>query len=483
MGEAARLHSIMSGAGFRNAWRSLGEIKNIITKDSKGMNYVEGLMDALKNHRYGTELQTFMDKAIATGRVHPDQGFDTSIYHLSSGKIDGWMAKVDRISRQLLGSTEAYNRVWGHALAYVRAREAGESIEQATRSSFDLVSQSQGLLSRANMSPIMSKWYMRPAMQFRGWGMNMMMTITRSFYNAFKGETREAKIEAWKQIAYLFGSTAALTGVNGLPSDPMRISLALAGALGITNTNWSDIQTDIREKLAEMGGPGFANLAMDGLLGSMGPFSFFGADRIGFGSLLVFGEPKTASKADFSAWMWGLVGGAPGQTIPNAIDGVNALRQGDIAGAIKDLVPLKIIDDWAKAWKGAREGVPTTTGVPGMAPYSVGETIMQGMGLTPARQERYREARQAESRAEQVTRDETSQLLDAVGKSKEGPERLKALQQVSAYNLQHSEARITPQDVVKALRRQTAPSLLGHTLTKRNRERLQQLEQSYGTSL
>jgi len=480
MGEAARLHSILSGAGFKNAWRSVIEAKNVITKDSKGLNYVEGLMDALKSHRYGAELQAFMDKAIATGRVHPDQGFDTSIYHMSSGKLDAWSSKLDRMSRQLLGSTEAYNRVWGHALAYIRAREAGENIEQATRSSFDMVSQSQGLLSRANMSPIMSKWYMRPTMQFRGWGMNMMMNICRSFYNAFKGETREAKVEAWKRIAYLFGTTAALTGVNGLPSDPMRIALALAGALNITNYNWSDAQDAMREKFAELGGSGFANLAMDGLLGSLGPFSFFGADRIGFGSLLVFGEPQSSSLPDFSAWMWGLVGGAPGQTVSNVVHGINDLRQGNYADAIAKLVPLKIINDWAKAWSGYTEGKPTGTGVPGMPPYSTGEAIMQGLGLTPARQERYREARTAELRAEKTSRDEVSQLLNAVGTSNAGPDRLRAMQQVSAYNLQHPEDRITPQDVAKAIRRSTAPSGLGKTLTNRNRERIQQLQNYYG---
>jgi hypothetical protein len=480
MGEAARLHSVLAGAGFRNAWKSIPEAIKVITKDSKGLNYVEDLMDALQKHRYGAELKDLIDKAIETGRVHPDQGFDTSIYHMTSGKLDAWLSKVDRMARQTLGAVEAYNRVWGHALAYVRARENGESIEQATRSSFDMVSESQGLLSRANMSPIMSKWYMRPTMQFRGWGMNMMMNICRTFYNAFKGETKDAKAEAWRRLAYLFGTTAALTGVNGLPSDPMRISLALAGALGITNYNWSDAQNAIREKLAEMGGPGFATLAMDGLLGSMGPFGFFGADRIGFGSLLVFGEPQSASKADFSAWMWGLVGGAPGQTVPNAIKGVSKLQQGDYAGAIHDLVPLKIIDDWALAWRGATVGVPTQTGVPGMMPYSTGETIMQGIGLIPARQERYREARTAELRAEQATRDETSQLLNALGQARTEPDRVKARMQIAAYNLRNPQDRITPQDVMKAQRRATAPSGLGKTLTKAKRARIQSLEQSYG---
>ena len=480
MGEAARLHSIMSGAGFKNAWKSLGEIKNIITKDSKGLNYVEGLMDALDKHRYGAELRAFMEKAIETGRVHPDQGFDTSVYHMSSGKLDAWSNKLERMSRQLLGSTEAYNRVWGHALAYIRAREAGENIEQATRSSFDAVSESQGLLSRANMSPIMSKWYMRPTMQFRGWGMNMMMTIARTFYNAFKGETRDVKAEAWRRIAYLFGTTAALTGINGLPSDPMRIALALAGVLGITNYNWSDAQDAMRKKFTELGGSGFATLAMDGALGSMGPFGFFGADRIGFGSLLVFGEPQSASKADFAAWMWAIAGGAPGQTLPNAIDGVNFLRQGEYARGMAKLVPLKVFDDWAKAWSGYNEGIPTKTGVPGMSPYSGGEAIMQGMGLTPARQERYREGRTAELRAEQADRDEHSQLLDALGKAgPTGPESMKAKMQIAAYNLQHPSDRITPQDIMRASRRSTMPSAFGKTITNRNRDRLNDLQSYY----
>ena len=66
-----------------------------------------------------------------------------------------------------------------------------------------------------------------------------------------------------------------------------------------------------------------------------------------------------------------------------------------------------------------------------MSPYSTGETIMQGLGLTPARQERYREARTTELRAEQGSRDEVSQLLDAVGTSTGGADRMRAMQQIS----------------------------------------------------
>ena len=61
--------------------------------------------------------------------------------------------------------------------------------------------------------------------------------------------------------------------------------------------------------------------------------------------------------------------------------------------------------------EGVTSRIPTGTGVPGMSPYSTGETIMQGLGLTPARQERYREARTAELRAEQTSRDECLRYL------------------------------------------------------------------------
>jgi hypothetical protein len=482
VGEAARLHGILGGGFIRSIGSSLAETIRVITKDSKGLNYVDTLVDRLVKGKpkYGAELQALMDELKNTNYIHPDQGFDSAMYHMNVKGTDKLLDKLDRASRQTMGAVEAYNRVWGSALAYIRAREAGESVAEATRSAKDMVSRSQGLLSRSNMSPIMSKWYMRNPMQFRGWGANMMFTIANSIYNAFKGDTPAVKAEAWRRIAYLFGTTAALTGVNGLPSDPMRIALALAGALGITNYNWSDAQNEIRKKAADIGGSGFANLLMDGIFGSMGPFSFYGGDRVGFGSLAVFGEPQDDQPNSLKGWAWNIMMGAPGATAERIGRGAYQLLSGDIADGASNIIPIKIVDDWVKAWKGATVGQPTNTGVPGLAPYGPGETIMQGMGLTPAVKERWREARQAEFRAEKQVKDETTQLLNAVGQSHAGPERLKALQAISHYNSEHPEARITPHDVINAVRRQMRPSALGKTITPKTKARLEELQSAYG---
>jgi hypothetical protein len=361
------------------------------------------------------------------------------------------------------------------------ARDAGESVEQATRTAFDSVSRTQGLLSRSNMSSVMNKWYMRAPMQFRGWGLNMMFTLANNIYNIFKPDAPGVRAEAIRRLLYLFGSTAALTGINGLPSDPMRVGLALAGAMGLTNYNWADAQEEMRKKFVEAtGSVAGANLLMDGLLGSLGPFSFFGADRVGFGSLAVFGEPDSYDKGDIAKWILQIAGGAPYEELTRPGELIDGIKEGDYAKAAKAALPLKIIDDWVKAWQGAREGIPTKTGVPGMAPYSAGETFMQSMGLTPARRERYREMREAEYRGGKEQRDQETELLNAVGTSRQGPERMRALQQISAYNQQNPSAPITPHDVMKALRRQTVPSIAGKVVTKRNRTRLQELQEMYG---
>ena len=114
MGEGARLHAMLAGAGFKNAWQSFAAAKDIIMRDMKGLNYVESLIDKLeKNHRYGTELRAMINRAIETDRIHPDQGFDSSVYHMDASRTDRALAKLDLASRQLLQSNEAYNRVWG----------------------------------------------------------------------------------------------------------------------------------------------------------------------------------------------------------------------------------------------------------------------------------------------------------------------------------------------------------------------------------
>ena len=60
MAEAVRLHSILGGAGFKNVLKSISETVKVITKDSRGLNYVESLVNKLETgHRYGPELKAF----------------------------------------------------------------------------------------------------------------------------------------------------------------------------------------------------------------------------------------------------------------------------------------------------------------------------------------------------------------------------------------------------------------------------------------
>jgi hypothetical protein len=318
-------------------------------------------------------------------------------------------------------------------------------------------------------------------MQFRGWGINMMMTLAKSVHDLFKPDVPGARAEAARRLLYLFGSTAALTGVNGLPSDPMRVGLALTGAMGITHFNWGDVQTAMRKGLMEAtGSSGITNLVMNGALGSMGPFSFFGADRVGFGSLAVYGEPDTYSGADISKWLFSIIGGAPFGMFPTIGSVVQDVKDGDIAKAVSDGVPFKAVDDLAKAYKGFRYGAPTAGGVPGMAPFSPIEAFMQGIGLKPERAEEWGEARHALYREQQGERDETKQLLNALGTSTEGPSRMNAMRQISAYNSQHPDAKISHSDMIKALKRPTAQSILGQTVTKRNVGKLKELAPAYG---
>jgi len=480
MARASKMHGIMAGTGFRNILQSVKAIRDVLTKDSKGFNYVEGLMDKVsQDPKYGAELKAMLNEAIATNRLHPDQGFDASVLNMGTGRLDRGLARLDLASRQTMGATEAYSRVWGYSTAYTLARDAGETPQQAMRTAFDTVSRTQGLLSRSNMSSVMNKWYMRAPMQFRAWGINMMMTLAKSIHDIFKPDAPGVRAEAVRRLLYLFGSTAALTGINGMPSDAMRVGLALTGALGLTNYNWSDAQNKMREFFAKETSPDISRFLMDGLLGSLGPFSFYGADRVGFGSLAVFGEPDDYTKGSLSKWILQIMGGAPYEKLWSIRDGVDSINKGDYAGAVSNLVPFKIIDDWAKAWKGAYQGFPTKTGAPGMEPYSAGETFMQSLGLTPARRERFREASEIEYRAEQSIKDEQSQLLNALGSAKTESDRTRAQMQIAAYNLRNPDGRITLQDVTKAMRRQTTPSGLGRTLTNRNRERIQSLESYY----
>jgi hypothetical protein len=248
---------------------------------------------------------------------------------------------------------------------------------------------------------------MKPFMQFKQYPLMVSTLLCKTAGRALHGDP-----VAMKQFAYMMGTAATLTGVNGLPTEILKYPmLAAATATGGKTPLLEDEEDKGRRWLAENVGPEVANLIMNGV-SSVGPAAVDVHHRLGYGSMWSFGEPDPGKPQDITNWLENTVLGAPGAALGDAIKGTQALANGQWGDAVEALAPSKEIRDATKAASELMNGKPTPKGNPGMRPLTVPETIMQGLGFTPRSVSDYGTARHY---AEQEIKDEPKKTKPGIG--------------------------------------------------------------------
>jgi hypothetical protein len=345
-------------------------------------------------------LGAMMKELEATGHLHPDAGFDVARYASDGSRLDQGLERVDRAFRELTSATESVNRYGTAVAAYRLAVKDGMSHEQAVRYAKDSVANTQGLYSATNAAPIFRKTGLKPFMQFKQYPAMVIHLMGKLVHSAFAGETPEARQAALRSFGMMMGTATLLTGVNGLPTEAAKAVTLLGNALGVT-PSWDELENNTRMGLAHELGPELSNLIMNGV-SSLGPTAVDVHHRLGFSSMLTFGEPKSDKPDDVVNWLEGVVGGAPVSMLSDTLAGAQALRHGDLETAFEKLTPVKALDDLAKAGREAVQGKTTPSGKPGMRPLTIPEAAMQALGFTPRSVADYGEAR---FRAEQASKE------------------------------------------------------------------------------
>ena len=389
--EFLRAYRDMGGGG------ALGEgVKGLVRvarENSGPTNFGDYFRKQLKNVSDRDALGAMMKELEATGHLHPDSGFDVARYDSSKGSIDHGFERVDRAFRELTSATESMNRYATAITAYRLAiKKSGATPETAIRYAKDTVANTQGLYSATNSAPIFKgAGWKKAVMQFKQYPAMVIHLMGKLVHDAFRGDTPEVRQAALRSFATMMGTAAVLTGVNGLPTEGAKAVTLLGNALGVT-PSWDEVTNNMRMGLAHNLGPTLSNLVMNGI-SSLGPTAVDAHHRLGFSSMLVFGEPRSDKPDDVMNWLYGVIGGAPGSLLKDTLEGAQALRHGNLELAFEKLTPVKALDDLGKAARMAVEGKPTPSGKPGMSALTAPEALMQGLGFTPRRVADYGEAK------------------------------------------------------------------------------------------
>lgn len=204
--------------------------------------------------------------------------------------------------------------------------------------------------------------------QFRKFDLMRTSLFVRTVYNAMKGATPEEKLVARKTLAWMLGTYGALAGGMGLPMAGIA-STAIDGVL-----NWnSNEPIDPEAKLAAaIGNKDLAMLILHGIPAAMGVdvSDMLGAG--GMGTLVSQDKLNISDRSHLAQMALAMSGPFIGGLVPNAIDSVGYMRQGDIYKGVEGLMPT-MPRNAMRSYRFRTEGITTHNGDVVLNPDDISE--------------------------------------------------------------------------------------------------------------
>lgn len=473
------------------AGRDMGGVMRAVAAGAKGMSdvfrhdtdatdFLGAYKERLGRARDGENINRMIDSLAERGIIHGAAGFDTSAYTESATAFQRGLSRVDRATRELTNAMEANNRIMDAVTAYRLEMKKTNDHDAAVRYAAEAVVKTNGLFSSTNTARAFRGPMIRALMQFRGYGMMMYNLLGRNLYNVFKGETTQIKGEALRSLAYTMGTVTATAGVfGGLPTEPLKLVTDLAYAFGLSKSNWQDVEDTGRQWLAKEFGPEAAEIISEGLFRIL-PYAPDVHHRMGYSALLTFGDPNSNKWSDSLEWAAQTVGGTPVGLVQSAVEGTQALMNGDLMKAAEKTLPFKELTDLMKGYTLATQGKVSAAGKQQLPP-SIGAGVVQALGFSSAASANENAAAHALHTQTQYISNTRQSLLQAYGKASSGPAKAAALKAISSFNsAQPAQSRITESQ--KAAARAPKQTMLGQTLTPRNSAMVKDYSKAYNIS-
>lgn len=388
--ELGRAYKSMGAAD--TLYSGIKDTKRAITDLLQGTtDYMADLRKKLAKQADGADLIDMMDYLHDRGLIDKDAGLEVSELIQSTSKPAHYLHRVDHVVRQLGTSVEVINRAVTAIAAYRMERARGATHEEARVYAQESVANTQGNYSMSNAPKVFKHPLGRTVLQFKKFAQLQYFLMSKMAYNAFKGATTEEKLQGAKGLAALLAAHVAMAGFTGLPTEPIKIPWLIL-SMFLPMPSWEEVEQNATEYAQSYLGGDIGDAVAHGLP------RLAGIDlnsRVGLNSLVLFGEPRKQEEESIKAWVFDTVLGAPFGLGVERIKGVRALLNGEFGQAAEQLMPLKLLSDSVKAYRRATEGKVNNRGQQTEEPSGIGDSIIRGLGFTPAGEARKREATSA----------------------------------------------------------------------------------------
>jgi hypothetical protein len=475
-------HGVMAAyGGTLKAWKELTGFYSAGGHDAwattwgsalqKGADYVELGKNAFAKAADGKRIGKMLDELGELGIIHPSAGIEVNKYLPSkqlgglAGKLDTGLNKVDTIFRHLTNATEAVNRIAGATAAYrlefAKLTRAGKDEASAHEGAVEYARQTltdtQGLFSSTNAAPIFKNKFLKPFLQFKQFPQMMYHLLGKLAVQSLSKDTpKEVRVQAMASLASILGMHMMMAGVlQGLPLEPFKILALIAKGIGLTDSDWTNVEAAERRSIRSSLGNDVGDVVLNGL-GS----AALGVDvhhRLGLNSFVTYGMPDQVDSKSMSEFAMNALVGAPGALVSDTLKGVHKMMTGDIEGGALQAAPLQALRDIHNA-------VGENKNQYGFQP-TIGDRVKMAAGFSPIAKVNKAEAKEAVYQGVQRYDQERNSLTKA-WVSAPPAEREGVWQQIQAWNMRQpsTAARLTKGDLFKSMQRGASAAATGRSV-------------------
>ena len=457
--------------------RGMPSIDNYFEADTKGNLTLRKDLDLSKmsdkkREFIENDLKTLVKLAGRRGGLNRSLFYDTLGIE-QAGRTRNIWDKANAWSAFAFHQVERYNRQVAMTATYKLELERMEKAPTAAekkmspearreKAAEQAIFQSQEMNGGATLSTaprIAQQGLGRVALMYKSYGIQMYYTMFKTLDVAMKGESKEVRSAAKKQLYGIVLSSTLLAGVSGIP---------LVGALMMVANLFLDDEEDDAETIMRKYMTEYVY---------KGPVSALGTDissRIGLSNLLFRDNPYNNDASD-AELLLGVIGGPAWSVGQSFSRGVTDVYRGNVERGVEAMLPAAFRNIYKGFYRYPRdEGILTRRGDVIHDDISTGGMIFQAIGFPPTEYTLKQEQNQQLKKIDRSVNERRTKLLKKYYvASRMGDNVDDILEDIYKFNDRHPQHGITAESVIRSMKMHALSSAKMHngvTLTPKMRQ-------------
>lgn len=286
--------SLVAKYGFTAANKAMGQAFRYYFGGGKDSNrgflpdHSFGMKNGKLNEALPDDIKKLYEQGIRNTVFRRGVGYELTEMRKTNAKdFIGMKAKFDALMGWMFQNTERMNREVTYLAGYIAAKDKGDSFVDAEAYARDLTRRSHGTALPEVGPRYFQSGFGKVMFTFKRYGHAMMHLLIKGMYDAYKGESKEVRSMARKQILGIYGASFTFAGLQGVPlyGATQVVAESLYALLGDDDEPF-DFEESTREIFGDIGYRGPLNKLLNLDI----------ASRTGFANLIWREDPRRVSE-------------------------------------------------------------------------------------------------------------------------------------------------------------------------------------------